>query len=80
LGVIPARILAIAIRPSTSVLVNSSWHGTGDSPEPSVARIRGRSTGTRRPPGVTEPFSVPCRTAVRPGSCLPFGPHAALCS
>ena len=40
-----------------------------------MARIRGRVTGTRRPPKVTEPSSLPCRTAVRAGSCLPFGPH-----
>ncbi len=77
---IPASIFCMASRPSTSVAVNSSYDGTGNSPEPSFARIRGRSTGTRRPPRVTEPFSVPCRTADRFGSCLPFGPHAAATS
>jgi hypothetical protein len=51
--------------------------GTGNSPVPSVARIRGRVTGTRRPPRVTDPASLPCRTADRAGSCLPFGPHDA---
>lgn len=54
--------------------------GTGASPLPSVARTRGRVTGTRRPPSVTEPRSVPCRVALRPGSCLPRGPHAGLTS
>ena len=34
-------------------------------------------TGTRRPPTVTEPASLPCRVAVRSGSCLPRGPQAA---
>jgi len=29
---------------------------------------------------VTEPFSVPCRTPVRAGSCLPFGPHTTATS
>jgi len=42
-----------------------------------VARIRGRVTGTRRPPKVTEPSPAPCRTADRSGSCLPRGPHTA---
>ena len=42
-----------------------------------MARIRGRVTGTRRPPRVTDPSSLPCRTAVRAGSCLPRGPHTA---
>jgi len=42
-----------------------------------VARIRGRVTGTRRPPKVTDPSSLPCRTAVRARSCLPRGPHTA---
>jgi hypothetical protein len=41
---------------------------------PSTVRARGRVTGTRRPPRVTEPFPLPCRTAARAGSCLPFGP------
>jgi hypothetical protein len=68
------------MRPSNSVLVNSSYDATGSSPEPSVPRIRGRSMGTRRPPRVTDPFSLPCRTAVRLGSCLPFGPHTATTS
>ena len=44
------------------------------SPSPSAARARGRSIGTRRPPSVTSPSSWPWRTAVRSGSCLPFGP------
>lgn len=38
-----------------------------------AARTRGRVTGPRRPPNVTDPASVPCRTATRSGSCLPFG-------
>ncbi len=66
-----------AIRPNTSVEENSSYTGTATSPDPSVARIRGRVTGTRRPPRVTEPSPRPCRTAERPGSCFPFGPHTA---
>jgi len=32
-------------------------------------------TGTHRPPSVTEPASVPCRTAARAASWRPFGPH-----
>ena len=47
---------------------------------PSTARTRGRLTGTLRPPRVTDPASVPCRLAVRSGSCFPFGPHTALTS
>ena len=43
-------------------------------------RARGRSTGTRRPPRVTDPFPAPWRTAARPASCLPFGPHASAIS
>lgn len=43
-------------------------------------RARGRMTSTRRPPRVTEPFSVPWRTAVRSGLCLPFRPAAAVTS
>jgi hypothetical protein len=42
-----------------------------------VARIRGRLTGTRLPPSVTDPSPAPCRTADRSGSCLPRGPHTA---
>ena len=45
-----------------------------------MVRARGRSTATRRPPRVTEPLPVPWRTAARPGSCLPFGPHASAIS
>src|SRR5665811_1699041 len=51
----------------------------GTSP-PSVARIRGRWTPTRRPPKVTDPRSLPWCTAVRSGSCLPRGPHAVATS
>ena len=28
----------------------------------------------RRPPNVTDPAWLPCRTAARSGMCLPFGP------
>ena len=45
-----------------------------------AARTRGRVTGTRRPPRVTEPASLPCRVAVRAGSCLPRGPQTAVTS
>ena len=45
-----------------------------------LARIRGRVTGTRRPPRVTDPRSWPCRVAVRCGSWRPLGPHAAATS
>src|SRR5659263_664010 len=65
------------MRPSTSVRLNSSYEATASSPDPSAARIRGRSTGTRRPPRVTDPAPLPWRTPVRAGSCLPLGPHAA---
>ena len=76
----PASIRSIAIPPRTSVPLNASYDGTGSSPEPSAARIRGRRTGTRRPPKVTEPSSLPCRVAARAGSCCPFGPHTATTS
>ena len=45
-----------------------------------AVRARGRATGTRRPPRVTDPLPAPWRTAVRSGSCLPFGPHASAIS
>ena len=38
------------------------------SPDPSVARRRGLSIGTRRPPNGTVAASDPCRVAARPGS------------
>ena len=56
---------------------NTSYEATGNSPDPSTARTRGRRTGTRRPPRVTDPSSLPCRVAARSGSCLPCGPHSA---
>ena len=43
-------------------------------------RIRGRSTGTRRPPRLTEPAPCPCHTATRSASWRPFGPHSAITS
>jgi hypothetical protein len=46
--------------------------GIGRSCEPSTARIRGRVTGTRRPPRVTEPPPWPCRVAVHSGSWRPW--------
>src|SRR4051794_36637171 len=70
----------MAILASSSAPLNTSYAGTGSSPLPSVARTRGRRTGTRRPPKVTDPASVPCRVAVRSGSCLPFRPHAEVTS
>ena len=76
----PASIRSIAIRPSSSVEANSSYVATGTSPVPSAARTRGRVTGTRRPPNVTELRSVPCRVAARSGSCFPLGPHTAVTS
>ena len=60
--------------------MNSSYDAIGNSPEPSAARTRGRLTGTRRPPRVTDPRSRPCRTAVRASSCLPFGPASTVTS
>ena len=45
-----------------------------------MLRARGRSTEIRRPPRVTEPFSVPWRTATRSGLCLPFGPAISVIS
>jgi hypothetical protein len=62
------------------VLVNASYEAIGSSfevPVPSVARTLGRRTGTRRPPRVTDPASLPCRGAVRSGSWRPRGPHNA---
>jgi len=52
--------------------------GTASSPEPSVARTLVRSTGTHRPPRVTEPAFRPWRTARRPGGCVPFGRASAI--
>lgn len=37
-----------------------------------------RNAATTEP--ATDPSSVPCRVAVRSGSCLPRGPHAAVTS
>ena len=54
-----------------------SYAAIGNSPDPSTARTRGRRTGSRRPPRVTDPASDPCRVAVRSASCLPRGPHKA---
>jgi len=83
----PPSICSIALRPNSSVPVNASYEATGNSLEapgddadddgPSTARTLGRRTGTRRPPRVTDPASVPCRVAARSGSCLPRGPHNA---
>jgi len=39
-------------------------------PDPSAARTRGRLTRSRRPPRVTDPASVPCRSPARSGLCL----------
>ena len=58
--------------------MNTSYASTGSSPVPSALRTRGRRTGTRRPPRVTDPSSLPWRTAVRSGSCRPFGPPSAV--
>lgn len=54
--------------------------GAANSPAWSVAHIHGRVTGTRLPSNMTDPRSVPCLVAVRSGSCLPRGPHAAVTS
>ena len=60
-GWIGGRSSAPAPCPSTSVEENRS-RGGRSSPERSAVRTRGRLTGRRRPPKVTEPSSVPCRT------------------
>ena len=60
--------------------VNTSYAGTGSSADPSAQRTRGRRTGTRRPPNVTDPASMPCRTPLRSGLYLPLGPHTAVTS
>ena len=44
----PASIFSIAILPSISVALNSSYDAIGNSPDPSTARTRGRLTATRR--------------------------------
>ena len=54
-----ASIRSIAMRPRISVEENSSYEATGTSAAPSAVRTRGRRTGTRRPPKVTDPASVP---------------------
>jgi hypothetical protein len=48
--------------------------GSDSSRVPSAVRTRGRSIRTRRPPRVTLPGWVPCRTAARSGSWRPLGP------
>ena len=58
--------------PSRSVAANAWWVGTGNSRVPSAERTRGRRIRTRRPPRVTWPGSVPCRTAVRSGCGGPW--------
>ena len=55
-----------------------SYAGTSSSRERSAERTRGRRTGTRRPPRLTEPSSWPWRTAVRAGSWRPLGPHSTV--
>jgi len=49
-----------------------SWAGAAPRtrPRPAPAAV----TGMRRPPGVTDPASVPCRYPARSGLCLPPGP------
>ncbi len=42
--------------------------------------MRGRVTGTRRPPRGTEPGPRPWRTAVRSGLCRSRGPQATVTS
>ena len=59
---------------SNSVDVASSHVSNGTSAVLSAVRSRGRVTATLRPPSRTEPDSVPWRTTVRAGSCLPLGP------
>lgn len=49
-------------------------------PEPSLARTRGRSTGTRQPPRVTSPCSWPWRTAPRLESWRPSSPTTSVTS
>lgn len=68
---------------AASVVYDSSGTArasTQSSPATGTVRTRGRRTGTRRPPSVTLPASVPCRTAVRAASCLPFAPAIAVTS
>ena len=64
--------------PLSADLAQRSAHRSGPAPprSPSFARIRGRSTATRRPPSVTSPV-IACRggTATRSGSCCPSGPQ-----
>ena len=45
-----------------------------------MARIRGRRTGTRRPPRLTDPAPWPWRVALRSASWRPLGPHTAVTS
>jgi len=45
-----------------------------------VERIRGRRTGTRRPPKLTDPTPWAWRVALRSASWRPFGPHTAVTS
>ena len=67
-------------RPAARSTRTAHRPGTATSAVLSAVRTRGRRTGTRRPPNVTEPASVPWRTAMRFGSWRPFGPANAITS
>jgi hypothetical protein len=55
----PASIRSITARVSGSRSAKYSYVATGSSCSSSAVRIRGRRTGTRRPPSVIEPDSLP---------------------
>jgi hypothetical protein len=75
----PASIRASTVSASRSSAATAANVSSATS-VPSVVRARGRLTGTRRAPSVTELAVAPCRIALRSGSCLPFGPASAVIS
>ena len=66
--------------PSRSVEDAATYVGSCTSAVLSAFRSRCLLMGTWRPPKVTSPLSVPWRTAVRSGSCLPLSPASSLAS
>src|SRR4051794_33649747 len=72
----PASIRSSTTCPSRSSAANWAYLSSGTSC-PSTVRARGLLTSTRRPPRVTDPFPVPCRTATRSGLWRPLGPVTA---
>ena len=81
---IPASIRATTCPASRSVDANVVYDASGTSRADwsslAMVRTRGRRTGTRRPPSVTEPCSLPWRIVARSASWRPFGPTSSATS